>query len=168
MVELLIAIAVLTLGIGAVSSTLVTSSSLNRSSREAMIATSAAQNVLETLHAEPFADVFATYNSSAADDPLGAGSAPGPAFAVPGLDVQVDDPDGFVGEVIMPGPGDLLLEDVGDADLGMPRDLNADGIVDGADHATDYTVLPVRIRVAWRGAAGDQTLEFITTLTRRR
>lgn len=168
MVELLIAIAVLTLGIGAVSSTLLTSHSLNRSSREAMIATNAAQSVLEALHGEPFEDVFATYNGTGLDDPLGAGTAPGASFSVPGLDAQAGDPDGIVGEIVMPGPGDQLIENVVDADLGMPRDLNADGVVDGDDHAGDYKVLPVRIRLAWRGAAGAQTLEFVTTLTRAR
>ena len=38
----------------------------------------------------------------------------------------------------------------------------------GADHAGDYVVLPVRIRVAWRGVSGDRILELVTALSRGR
>jgi hypothetical protein len=36
-----------------------------------------------------------------------------------------------------------------DAQLGMPRDLDADGVVDDANHANDYLLLPIRIRIEW-------------------
>ena len=53
--------------------------------------------------------------------------------------------------------------DVVDARLGMPRDLNGNG-VDGNDHAADYRILPVVVRFAWRGPGGPSRAEFRTIL----
>jgi hypothetical protein len=52
----------------------------------------------------------------------------------------------------------------------MPRDLNGDNIIDGEDHADDYLVLPVRIRIQWIGRMGPRTyaLETIVADFRRR
>ena len=52
-----------------------------------------------------------------------------------------------------------LREDVVDASVGMPRDLNADGAVDAFDHADDYVLLPVSVRLEWRDASGDRNVE---------
>jgi hypothetical protein len=46
-------------------------------------------------------------------------------------------------------------------------DLNADGTVDTADHASDYTLLPVRVRVDWRGPSGPQNYQLETILCLR-
>ena len=83
---------------------------------------------------------------------------------MPGVSPRVGDPDGMAGEVIFPGGGFVLREDVTDRQLGMPRDLNGDGAWDGVNHADDYTVLPVAVRVRWTGAGGPQNLFFVTTL----
>jgi hypothetical protein len=65
------------------------------------------------------------------------------------------------------GGVEWLREDVVDAALGMPRDLSGDGVVDGLNHAGDYSILPVRVRVEWSGARGDETFELETILCRR-
>ena len=44
----------------------------------------------------------------------------------------------------------------------MPRDLNADLMIDDQDHARDYVVLPVTVRVAWQGKAGRRSFEMST------
>ena len=59
-----------------------------------------------------------------------------------------------------------LREDVADAQLGTPMDLNGDGAIDGADHSGDYVLLPVRIRVRWRGVTGLRTFDVCTVLLR--
>ena len=51
-----------------------------------------------------------------------------------------------------------------DASLGMPRDLNGDGVIDSEDHAGDYVLLPVKVRVNWRGITGDRSFEVCTVL----
>src|SRR5262249_55862955 len=98
-----------------------------------------------------------------ADDPV-AGSSPGSGFAVPGFTAPANDADGLAGWIEFPGTGTQLLENVDDADLGLPRDLNDDGKVDAANHAANYRLLPVRVVVAWHGKAGDRTLALVTVL----
>ena len=48
--------------------------------------------------------------------------------------------------------------------MGMPRDLDGDGVIDALDHSGDYRLLPVLVRVAWRGSSGPAKLEFRTML----
>lgn len=168
MVEVLIAITVLSVGLGAVTTSMVMSNALNQSNRETTLALNGALSAVESVRGTAYADAFATFNANPADDPLpgGAGTAPGNFFAIPGLGVRDGDPDGFVGEIVFPGDGVGLFENVVDRDLGLPRDLNGDGDVDAnaIDHSTDYTVLPVRVRLEWTGKSGNRQLEFVTTL----
>jgi len=129
--------------------------SMSRSTREVALATSAVESVVESLRAEDFANVFARWQ------------APNNAFDVAGLDPAPDDADGFVGEIVFPGDGVQLLEDVDVPKLGMPRDLNLDGGNDAVDHSGDYRILPFMVRVRWRGAAGVQVVEVVGTLSER-
>ena len=123
--------------------------------------------MIETLQGENFREVFNLYNRTKTDDPGGAGTGPGPSFPIRGLDPQVEDPDGFVGEIVFPvgmAPG-RLREDVDLPEIGMPRDLTGDGIVAGGDVSSSYRILPVLIRIEWRGKAGNGQLEFKTILS---
>ena len=153
---------VLTVAVGMLSSTMVSTARLRPIQRETALASEAARAQLETMRARPFDELFALYNADPADDPGGAGTAPGAAFAVPALDPQTGDEDGLVGVVRMPAAAAPLREDAADASLGLPRDLDADGELDGADHAGDYEILPVEIRLEWKGAAGPQDLVIYT------
>jgi len=164
MVELMISIVILTLCCGMLTSTLSATSLHRTTNRERAIAVEAARGVVEDMHNWTFGAVFTSYNDDPSDDPDGPGTAPGKDFAVEGLDPAPDDPDGFVGEVILPTEASPLLESVDNAALGMPRDLNGDLIIDQADHTLDHIVLPVRIRLRWDGKAGIRTFELQTML----
>lgn len=147
-----------------------TAISVNRereAARENAIASDAAREVLETLRSEPLAGLYALYNRDPADDPGGPGTAPGNRFTVDGLKALPGMPDGTVGEIQLPemevAPGVWQLrEDLLRTDLGTPRDLNADSIIDGNDHALDYTLLPVRVRLDWQGRFGPRSIEMDT------
>jgi hypothetical protein len=152
---------------GAVVTTLVISSALNMTGRETAVASRGAQSIIEELKATTFAEIFARYNTTAADDPAG-GTSPGANFAVAGLAPRADDEDGFVGALEFPGTGTTLREDGDDVELGLPRDLDGDGDLDGADHAGDYRILPVRVVIAWNGQNGARTFELVTVLTELR
>ena len=158
-------ITVLTIAIGATASTMVTTTALNRTSRDTQVARMAAENMIEVLRAVAFDDVFATYNGSTADDPGGVGTAPGRTFDVPGLTPMAGAPGGRAGEIFFPGAGPALLENVADATLDMPRDLDGDGSIDGSDHAGDYLVIPVRVRIRWKGTGGERFVELQTLLS---
>jgi hypothetical protein len=154
------------LAAGAAISSLVSAMTLGRTNRETSLAMDAAQNAVERLQGESvFSEVFVRFNATTADDPP-VGPSPGWNFAVPGLNIQPGDPDGFAGQILFPGDGVMLLEGPADPELGLPRDLNGDGLPapDGIDHAADYNVLPVRIRVDWTGASGNRRIEILTVL----
>jgi type II secretory pathway pseudopilin PulG len=164
MLEVIIAITLMLVAFAGVLSTVVSTTNLNRTNREMGLAAEAAQATIESMKNATLAEVFARFNASPADDPGGAGTSPGRNFAVPGLNVRPGDADGFVGEIQFPTAGNQLREDVVDAALGMPRDLNLDLAVDGADHSLDYGILPVRVRVQWTGAGGNRQIDIVTTL----
>jgi hypothetical protein len=134
-------------------------------SRDTASATHAARQVLEQLQDQDriaFEEIFAAHNANPDDDPAGLDPVPGPAFPVEGL--RRADPAEAVGEIIFPTggiDGTELREDV------AGFDLNGDAKLDTRDHAADYKLLPVTIRVQWTGITGPRTLEFQTILSRR-
>jgi hypothetical protein len=164
MVELTIMMAVFAIGFGALTMTLISSTSLRETNRETTLAVEAAQSALERVRGEPFGDAFASFNANPADDPVAAGTAPGNLFAVRGLNVRRGDADGFVGQIFFPGDGFQLREDAVDDALGMPRDLTADNVLDLVDVSDRYTLLPVRVRVEWTGNNGDRFVEIVSSI----
>jgi type II secretory pathway pseudopilin PulG len=167
LLELAIGTAILMVGVLGFSVSIASIGRSSQKQREMARATQAAREVLERIQAEAFADAFRRFNADPADDPGGPGTGPGAAFAVEGLSAIQGDLDGRPGEVIFPAPGGSpaqLREDIVLDDLGMPRDLNGDGAVDAADHALDYKLLPVLVRVRWRSPAGTGLFELKTML----
>jgi hypothetical protein len=168
LIEIAIGCVVLVTGVLAFTQSMISMEKAQRHTREVGRATQAARQVLEGIQAQAFAEAFRYYNDTPDDDPAGIGSAPGKNFAVPGLNPRTGDADGFVGEVIFPTPPGLpgvLKENTVDDKLGMPRDLNGDGLINTlADYSTTYTILPVRVRVQWVGAGGPGVVELRTLL----
>ena len=152
LVEVLMAGVVIVIAMSGFSRAIVSGLKVNEANRKTAIASEAAQEMLETLYAQNFRNVFAAYNDTTADDPPGL--APGSSFPITRSTWTVESATGMTGTLTfptMPGAPGVLREDVVDFGLGMPRDLNGDGLVDGLDHSGDYVVLPVRIRVTWPG-----------------
>jgi type II secretory pathway pseudopilin PulG len=169
-VELMLAMVVLIVGVGATLGSLSSFARLEQSNRETTLATLAARRTIEAMQAEDFRQVFAFYNENDLDDPPGV-QIPGPGFVVAGLDPRANDLDGQPGRVVFPvpvGQPGFLHENLDASEDGLPRDLNGDGLLDDLDHALDYVVLPVRVRIEWRGAAGDRLIEMQTVLFARR
>jgi type II secretory pathway pseudopilin PulG len=166
LIEVMLALSILVFAALAFSQALVSASRSTTTTREMSIAEQAARQVVETMQAVDFDKIFASYDHDPANDPGGVpGSAPGASFVVEGLDVLPGDADGVVGEVLLPetAPG-VLGENFQQPRLSMPRDLNADGVVDALDHSGDYRLLPVLVRVAWRGSNGPAEVEIKTIL----
>ena len=161
----MVSLTIFVIASGGVVLSLIRSSDLTRFNREQQLASDAAESILERIQGEEFSRIFASFNSNAADDPDGAGTAPGNLFTVTGLNLAPGDADGSQGQVIFPGSGAKLLEDADDPELSMPRDLNLDGAVDGADHVGDYQLLPVRVQIQWTGVSGVQQFEVVHLLT---
>lgn len=172
LVELSLVMGVLLFTLLVLSSSLGESIKLGESNEETALAIDGARQIVEVLDGvEEFGDVFALYNADPGDDPDGPGTAPGAGFAVEGLQPAEDDPDQLVGEIVFPaapdGSGGLVLDELlDDPDLGMPRDLDGNGLVDSSA-VTDYRLLPVLVRMRWVGTQGERTLTIRTLLADR-
>jgi hypothetical protein len=167
LIEVLCALVVLLLGVLGFAQAIAASARSTQAMRENLLATQAARRTLEELQANVFAEIFWRYNNTPDDDPGGPGTAQGGGFAVDGLAAVEGDADGLPGEVVfpvLPGAPGVLREDVVDASLGMPHDLDGVAGIDGADHSDDYRLLPVLVRVRWRGTAGTGSVELRTML----
>lgn len=169
LLEIAVAVAVLAIGLGSSVYALLGGMALQRTAAEHTLALQAAESALESIQAVEFSEAFWRFNGTTADDPVG-GLSPGDAFDVPGLTPQPGDADGRAGEVLFPGDNVQLLETAVDPELGMPRDLTLDDppAITVGNKADDYRVLPVRVRVRWRGALGDRELAIGTILNNER
>lgn len=152
LIELMIASAVLMVGLLATASSVLTSQRLNVQSRETTRAVEGAKAMIERMRGEDFRLLFARYNDDDADDPDGAGTGPGDAFDVGGL----------------AGPGGtaagLVSFTLDEPALGV--DLNGDGdAVDTLSNSIlglDYLVLPFTVAVEWVGVTGRRRVEVVT------
>jgi hypothetical protein len=159
-VEVVVSIAVLMVGVLAFARSMTQSMALGRESRETALATAALQGLVEELYAVELDEAFARYNDDPDDDP-GSGTSPGARFAVEGLTARPEDA-GLHGRIFFPSPDgspDELREDTAE-----PCDLDLDGVIDSDDHASDYRVLPVRVRIAWQDGRARRELEVSTIL----
>lgn len=153
-----------------------TARSQTQMNTERRLALQAAQSQLEILKNTTFEAIYAMFDDSTHNDgPV----APGAHFDIVGLDPASDDADGHCGEIQMPTrvppldeegnqPPPYLWEGFVDSQLGMPADLDGDGLIDDAPKDDSYLHLPVRVVVRWNGAVGDQQLHVATWLTPRR
>ena len=168
LIEVSMAIAILVTAVLGFSKTMVMIERAQQRTREVGLASQAARQILERIQSVAFVDAFRRFNGEPSDDPGGGGTAPGKNFAVPGLTAVPGDPDGLPGEILFPTPNGLpgaLRENVVDASLGMPRDLNGDLFINTtANYSTTYLILPVRVRVQWTSNAGPAEFELRTLL----
>src|SRR5262249_53557708 len=156
-------------GLLAFSRSMTESLALGAKNRETALATAAVQGMVEELYAADLGRAFALYDDDPDDDPDGPGTAPGARFAAAGLVARPQD-DGMQGRIFcatLPGSPGELREDMADSKLRVPLDLDLDGVVDDQDHAGDYRILPVRVRVAWQEGTEERELEVVTILGAR-
>jgi hypothetical protein len=156
-VEVVCVLSFLALGLLALAAAIGSGMKTVAVNREIDVAAHAARETLERLQdpAVDFERVFSSYNNDPDDDP--SPDAPGGVFAVDGL-------RGAQGEIVFPTGGDSgfeLREDVAD------RDLDGDTEIDQENHATNYLLLPVTVRIRWEGVAGRRSVEFTTVLGKR-
>lgn len=155
LVELVVAMAVLSVALMGLMSTILSSSTLQQNTREKAVAYNHARRLLEEMRSVDFREVYARYNSTTGDNPAG-GASPGSVFTVAGLiPPHSGNP---VGEIIFPesGPG-ILSETVNNPSMGMPKDLNRDGDALDTDVSATYKILPVKIVIRWRSVGGADT-----------
>jgi len=165
LVELMVSFSVLLVVLLGFSRMLLSSQMASNTTYEATLAKEAARSMVEVLQASRFSTIYASYNSDPADDPGAAGSAPGAAFDVRGLEAPPGDADGRVGQILFPELNGELTENLSVPQYGWVNlDLNGDGDHDDANVSGDYKFLPVLVRVAWNGSGGPGSVEFKTLI----
>jgi prepilin-type N-terminal cleavage/methylation domain-containing protein len=174
LVEVMVACAILALGMVGVLAAIAAGDAEDESSRGRSIAIDAARREAEKIASTPFSQVFAAYNGA-------SGAA---WFSVAGLTPVAGDAQ--VGEVLFPvvaGAPGTLREDTDDASvwhlrfpmsdprtalLGMPRDLDGDGVIDSNGKQGSYKVLPVLVTLRWKTMGGvEDSLALRLLLTDR-
>ena len=156
LIEVVIASGILLMGLMALTSTSVVVHNLDQNDDTRRLASSALRGAVDRIHsvsanAIDDEDGWATTVSQA----FAAGNMPGPVFTVEGLDPW----DGMasVGTVQLVTDETLTDELLGST-LGMPRDLNNDGLTDNTDVSADARLLPVVVSVRWQTASGQRQL----------
>jgi len=149
------AMSVLLVAMIAVSATTLRCHALRRVNRERAVAQNAVLTTAERIQAA---------SRLAHDDPAGwgqnviaslsAGGAIGNVFDVPELTPK--DGAAHVGSISVV-TNETLTDDTLHAELGMPRDLDGDGIVSNPNVGNSARLLPVIVRAQWKGASGTQT-----------
>jgi prepilin-type N-terminal cleavage/methylation domain-containing protein len=168
LIEVVIAMAVMAVAILGLLSMLANTMKIQESAREQALAMNACREVLDQMRSSGnFSELFRRYNSTTSDNAGLVGAIPGNAFDVPGLSPIPGDADNRVGRIVIPEDPTtptILRENLSNPELGTPMDLNGDGVVDGNNHAGDYTLLPVAIVVEWKGTTGNAKIQIPTVL----
>ena len=154
LIETLVVLGSVTITILGILTAHVTAAQLNRTNHETTLASEAIRSRMETIAASTPDTVIAAY---------GSGTAPGPTFTLATLGANSA---GQRGTVEMPLSGGILRENVTNSALGMPKDLNGDGVIDSLDHTADWKILPVLVRLRWNGVNGDREMRLATVLYR--
>lgn len=156
LIEVVLTMAVLLVGALAVTSTSVVTESLARTDRERRTVAMAVKSTVEEVKAAAVQALDAEEGwarSLAAD--YAAGGIPGNEVDVPGM-TPIEGENAVCAVQVVT---DETLSDLDlGVNLGMPRDLDGDGVVANTDVRGSATLLPVIVRAQWRGAAGTRQL----------
>jgi hypothetical protein len=158
LLEVVIALSAMTIGLMTALKCIGSSLHLERVNRESTLGIAEAKRLLGEVRGETEARLLATYDDDKSNDPDGAGTAPGRVVPLPGLGWSGANASGSCTVLLPYDNAGNLREDLDLPELGLPRDLDGDGLVDSADHSTDAIFLPVAVRVEWTGAQGQRQI----------
>jgi type II secretory pathway pseudopilin PulG len=138
LLELFIAIVVITMAIASLGVLFVSSHRSHDVAAEEGVATHAMRRTVEQLRGENFDDIALFYK----------------------------DYKFTVSEIKGTGVVTVLTDETANiAELGMPRDLDGDGVAKTSDVSGDYLRLPIRLDVSWTGVNGPRTHTLYTFLS---
>ena len=157
LVEIGLAMTVLMVALMAMSASTLRSHSLRRQNRERAVAQNAIRQVSEEIHALSDQIRRTTAGSWSRDlvTALSPDGSLGDRFEIGELNPQ--EGSAFVGTITVVLDESLSDSDLG-LELGMPRDLDGDGLADNADVSEGARILPIVVRARWKGVSGDVQL----------
>ncbi len=134
-------------------------------SAENVRARAAATRIMDSIRdysSTSFETTYAYFNDDPYDDPDGCYTAPGNSRVVE----ELNSANGTAfARIEFPEVNSQLREDADNPELGMPRDLDADGVVGINPVDGTYQLLPVRVVVSWSGVGGEREYSVVTVIT---
>ncbi len=156
LLEVAFTLGILVIAIASSSVTTISLSALRRANRERSVSHNAAAALAERIHSIAHAKIGepGAWGRNVVESVCPA-STVGTSFDVPELEPQ----DGLahVGAVLFVTDETRTDEALG-AQLGLPRDLDGDGVADKVDALGSARLLPVVVELRWKGIRGDQRL----------
>lgn len=156
LIEVCVAMAVMAVGLLAAGSTLVSSHSLRVADAERQAAEDGTRAIVEQILA---------FSEASIDDPAGwartvtdalaPGGAIGDRFDLNGLDPQAGQPSLGSIQVVT---DETVTDAAAGVELGLPRDLDGNGVLGDPDVSGTASLLPVIVDVRWRGKTGNRRL----------
>ena len=156
LLEISLAMTVLLVALLTMTSSTLRMNALRRQNRERAVAQNTIRAISERVHALA-GQLRRESNNWSADFVAGvsAGGVVGNEFAVDELTEQAGFPSvGSIELFLNEGQSD---EDIG-LELGMPRDLDGDGVANNANVTATARIIPVVVRARWTGVSGDVEL----------
>ena len=167
LLEVMVAAAFLCVAMAGISTVLSATYKHSELLHEYELAESTALSVVEEvqyLADTSFSNLYVYFDADPSNDPEGPGTAPGDTFGnltVPGLVASSDSPTGQLVEIIV-----HTNETEVNARLGLPRDLDGDGVADNPDVSASYKILPVTVRIHWAHQGAEQVNQMETLATK--
>ena len=154
--EIALAMTVLLVSLLSISATTLGSHTLRRQNRERVLALNAVRAMSERIHSTSYtaslddgtwaSQLVATY---------GPDGTFGNTFDAPELNrVDPDTPVGTITLILDETATDAEL----DVELGLPRDLDGDGLTTNTDVSDRARILPILLEITWEGVSGIQTV----------
>jgi hypothetical protein len=154
MVEVGLAMTILIVAVMAMTASNYRMHALRRQNRERVLAQNAVRSVAEQIQATAQRLALESPESWSQDmlAALSPGGALGDTFAARELEPQAGEAAvGSIQVIVDETTSDGVLG----LDLGLPRDLDGDGLRDNADVSATARILPVVLRLRWSGSRGD-------------
>ncbi|MCA9321660.1 MAG: hypothetical protein KDB53_13045 [Planctomycetes bacterium] len=177
LMEVTMAIGMLTLGAVGTASVIMTARSAENTSRIERTSIKAAEELMEKIDGYAFDAIFASFNADPGDDPQGPGTAPGGAFLIDVLGngsyrflSNPADGKGVVCNVTIKFPVNAagrLDETAAGIGMGTDLDLDGDGVQTTTDAGATYDILPVSLTIDWQSPGSSGSTSFLRVLGRK-
>ncbi len=156
LVEVMVLIVILGLGMLALTSTSLSVHSLQSADAERRLANDRLDSITEDVRQSSSALVDAELGwVPSLLELYGPGGRPGDTFNIQGLNDQEGEPS--IGSITIVTDETLTDAELG-VQIGMPKDLDNDGLIDNNDVSSTARIIPVIVRTAWTGSAGNQEI----------
>lgn len=167
LVDVCLSMALLVIGLGVLIGSTFSAMKLDQVNASTALASQALRGLCEEMQAMPIDEVLDSYVvHDDEDEPTRATKLARLRMRDPQLADRAGKEPVARARFPLDGDGRTLREDLDLPEFGLPRDLDGDGAIDGADKRAAFRLLPVVLELDWEGPSGPQHLSLSTVLRR--